>query len=698
MEYNEEVFKKSANKKAMIMWLFMAIVLTIAYGIEAVKGARTIPYYTVFLIMCWGPFLLGVVLLKVKGMAISYYKDIVAFGYGFFYFFVLLTTKNALPFVYIFPITSMLMLFKNRNFLIRCGVANLFVMAVIVVKNYTSGMNSSEDIINYEIQFLVLVLCYMGYILSVSHLNLSDGALIGSIEGNLKRVVKTIEQVKDASTLVVDGVTVVRELADENQEGANNVVGSMETLAQNNNFLHEKTISSLDMTQKINNQVENVAQSIEKMVTLVQESVTHASTSSSKLSGLVDTTKTMAQLASEVESVLAEFKKEFAMVKEETGTIEGITSQTNLLALNASIEAARAGDAGKGFAVVADEIRNLSMGTQNSSNSIMNALGHLEETSDRMTKAINGTLELIHITIEKMAEVNDSVNSITEDSKQIGSDIKVIDSAMSDVEESNRNMVDNMKQICDVMELMTDSIRNAEDTTKVMRSKYEETSTNVINIEKVVGQLVEQLGAGGFMGVKDLKLGMKTTLIEVGTQPPKEYKAEIIEVTEDTIITERFTAEGSFAEIDKHKKYNLQVVVDSELYDWEDIRIVEQKDGTYRIVLSANPSVVNRRKYPRMPLSNLCSIKLATSNHSYEGKMVNISANGFAFTTRAIEVKEAKGNQVSIEVDNFALLENEKLDGYIIRVSQNDGEYIVGCRMLEDNKAIMDFVNKNYHQ
>ena len=51
---------------------------------------------------------------------------------------------------------------------------------------------------------------------------------------HLDRVVLTIEQVKDASTSVVDGVTVVRELADENREGASNVVDSMVHLASNN--------------------------------------------------------------------------------------------------------------------------------------------------------------------------------------------------------------------------------------------------------------------------------------------------------------------------------------------------------------------------------------------------------------------------------------------------------------------------------
>lgn len=78
----------------------------------------------------------------------------------------------------------------------------------------------------------------------------------------------------------------------------------------------------------------------------------------------------MASLSGEIEQTLQNFKSEFAMVKNETGVIENITSQTNLLALNASIEAARVGESGKGFAVVAEQIRTLSEEIKSSSNQI----------------------------------------------------------------------------------------------------------------------------------------------------------------------------------------------------------------------------------------------------------------------------------------------------------------------------------------
>ena len=693
MEYDEKYFAKSANKKAMSMWLLLCIVLTAAYAIEVVKGLRDVSYYVVFLAICWIPFFLGLLVLKIKGWHTELYKDMIAVGYGVFYLYVLLTTTSNLTFSYILPIASMLVLFKNRAFLIRCGFASIGAVVASVVVNIMNGRNASSDITVYEIQIIVVLLCYIGYILSINHLQHSDGAMLQSVKSNLERVVKTIEQVKVASNSVVDGVTVVRELAEENRQGAKEVVQSMEELAEKNQRLTQRIDSSMEMTEDIDQQVGNIAGLINHMVEIIDESSEHAKASTRELGDVVESTNMMAQLSADVEKILKEFQEQFDTVKQETGTIENISSQTNLLALNASIEAARAGEAGKGFAVVADEIRNLSMGTQNSSTSIMGALNHLEETSDKMTESITTILKLIGTTLEKMQSVNTSVGLIANDSEQLDSEIQIVDSAMKKVESSNKNMVDNMKQVQDIMVEVTEGVTESENTTSTMLSKYEETARNVANIENVVGKLVEELGAGGFMSMQDVTPGMSVFINEQGKN--QEYKTEVAKVQDDTVLIQATSQAQAF--IQSKTKYEVRIVVDNSMYTWNAVEIVagaREQSGYYQLQLDSNPKVVNRRKHPRLPMRNTCEIKLKDKSHTFHGRVVNISAGGFAFSCRESEFANAVGEQVEMTIQDFPLLKGEALKGIIIRSTNDRGSYVVGCRMPEDHVDIMNYVKE----
>jgi methyl-accepting chemotaxis protein len=523
---------------------------------------------------------------------------------------------------------------------------------------------------------------------------------VGAMEANFNKVVNTIEQVKSASSSIVDGVTVVRELSDENKRGASDVVESMKTMSGNNTIMSEKAMSSLDMTEDINTQVQNVAELVAKMANLINGSAEHAKKSSNELSAVVDATNGMAQVSSEVDKVLGEFKVEFENVKDEMGTIEKITSQTNLLALNASIEAARAGEAGKGFAVVADEIRELSMGTKTSSASILLALNRLEETSQKMTDSITKILELISDAQGMVSHVDESVASISNESAQLNDGIAVVDKAMKEVENSNSRLVDNMKQINDIMETMTQGVLNSETTTMAMLSKYEETSVNVIKIEDVVGKLVEELGDGGFMGVKDIKPDMIVNVTESGVNNLVEYKGTVTDVTAHHIHVGRLigTNDIELDLKDKSKKYNVSIVVNNALYKWENVKIHTAKhgyNGVNSISINTNPKVFNRRKYPRLPIANRCKITFKGESKNYEGKMIDISANGFAFSTYEKEFANAREKVVEIGVNGFKPLEGRKVEGRIIRVSDHSGEYLIGARMLQDDLSIKEYVEKN---
>ena len=458
MNYDENVFKAKANKKARRIWLVFAILLTANYGADVANGIYPANQYLIFVLLCWIPFLIGELILRMKGKETDLYRRDLVIGYGIFYTFVMCTTASPISFTYILPVMSLLVLYKNRKFMIHCGIANvLSVLISAVYRGVFLGCNSASDMKNYQLQVACLVLCYIGYVMSIRHLNESDGALTDSIKADLHRVVTTVEKVKTASNTVMDGITVVRELATENKHGSDVVMLGLNELTDNNNSLQQQSTSSKEMTSDISERVKQVADMIEEMVKLTSESQKHARTSSTDLDTLVKTAGTMAKLSTQVEDILQEFRTEFETVMQETGKIDKISGQTNLLALNASIEAARAGEAGKGFAVVADEIRTLSTETKVSSTQISEALNRLEEISGKMMASMEETIKLIQLTLEKVTLTGENVGKITEDSAQLGDHIQVIDATMKEVETSNKQLVDNM----DRYPILWRSLRNA---------------------------------------------------------------------------------------------------------------------------------------------------------------------------------------------------------------------------------------------
>lgn len=691
MNYDEKLFKEKANRKARKIWLIFAILLSANYGSDFSHGLYSAGYYLTFLALCWIPFIAGEILLRVRGWDTTRYKFDLVIGYGIFYTYTISTTSSPIAFTYILPVTSLLVIYKDQLFMRYCGIVNAIIIIGSSVYHYmVLGMNSATNMKDYQLELSCIILCYICYGMSIRHLNESDGAMTDSIKNDLHRVITTVEKVKTASNSIMDGVIVVRELAGENKHGADIVASRMDTLNDNKTNLQDTTSSSVDMTSDISSQVQQIAVMIGEVVTLIDESGTHAKNSSVDLKSLLQTTQTMSELSSETEQTLQAFKTEFEMVKEETGTIEKINNQTNLLALNASIEAARAGEAGKGFAVVADQIRTLSAETKESSGQIQEALIRLEGTSDRMTNAIENTLHLIQDTLQKVSKTNESVTTITADSTEIEKHIHTIDDAMKRVEQSNHQLVTNMGQVSTTVEDMTSGIADSNEICHKMLSKYDETAVNIDTIENVVEALMCELGIGGFMGLEDLTPGMKV-IVSPDDTSNSTYHGELVEETPQGISVTL----PSSVRIPETTPCHVQVTAGNVLYCWDKAKIFPDNNGIYQIQISSRPKINNRRKYPRMDINNDCLITVLETGQEFTGRLDNISGNGFAFTTDAAFFATAKGTRITLQIQHFEVPSHSLLEGRIIRCSNNEGHYIVGCQMPEDDLFLMKYVEKH---
>lgn len=693
MTYDENVFKEKANRKARKIWIVFAVLLSANYGSDASGGLYPTTSYLIFLALCWLPLIFGEVLLRVKGWATELYRYDLVIGYGIFYTFVICTTASPIAFTYILPVTSLLVLYKNRKFMINCGIVNSLIIVGAAVYRYMLGFNSASDMKNYQLQLSCIILCYICYVMSIRHLNESDGAMTDSIKADLHRVVTTVEQVKTSSNTILDGITVVRELASENKHGSDMVMLGMNELTDNNHMLQDRTTSSTQMTSDIRAQVENVVALISEMVSLVGKTESHSSVSAKDLQSLVSSATTMSELSTELENVLQNFQQEFGMVKQETGTIEKITNQTNLLALNASIEAARAGEAGKGFAVVADQIRTLSTETHASSGQIREALSRLDATSAKMTASIEETLKLIQVTLEKVTHTGENVNQIASDSAQLGRHIQVVDNAIKEVESSNTQLVSNMEQVSNIVETITGCIAHSSQTSERILSKYEETASNINTIEDVMENMMCDLGIGGFMGIEDIQPGMKIDL-KVAGQGDTEYLGELIEQIPEGLLV---SCQKELALTDT-ASCTLQITAGNILYCWDKAVISpapEKGAHAFKIIINTRPRINNRRKYPRMDLNNACTIKFKNSDTEYAATMDNISANGFAFLATDNIFTQSKNASITVTIHDFALPDHNVLEGRIIRCSDDNGLFIVGCQMPEDNFYILEYVEKN---
>ncbi|MFV0345590.1 MAG: methyl-accepting chemotaxis protein [Bacteroidales bacterium] len=206
-------------------------------------------------------------------------------------------------------------------------------------------------------------------------------------------------------------------------------------IASNSRQISRSSENLLDITNKAKEgiarqdvEVEQVVIALGQMSSAIKEVVSNAERATTEAKEAQIASNTGQRLVSESRTTIFNLMEEIVQtaddveaVREEVQSVSGVievieevAAQTNLLALNAAIEAARAGEQGRGFAVVSEEVRNLSIRTQESTESVKSLISILQEKASRAVVRIKANKIQAELAMAKGDEVVDSFKDITQ--------------------------------------------------------------------------------------------------------------------------------------------------------------------------------------------------------------------------------------------------------------------------------------------
>jgi methyl-accepting chemotaxis protein len=208
-------------------------------------------------------------------------------------------------------------------------------------------------------------------------------------------------------------------IAEEVAVASNEANAAIAEIAQNTQYVAEKTTSNLNTAHRSHTELQDVTDKIHKINAIVES--------------FRNTVDDLGASSANILSIVT--------------IINGISEQTNLLSLNATIEAARAGEHGKGFAVVAEEVRELSRRIKPATEEISNNIGAMIKIVERTQTETAQILDYARDTDQVVTAATVNFESMIDDFETANEQLIKIAAAIEELSTNNNDVTEKVNNI-----------------------------------------------------------------------------------------------------------------------------------------------------------------------------------------------------------------------------------------------------------
>ena len=464
-----------ANKTLVITLTVLCSIISAAYLLEVFKGARTIGYVLLTILLAMGPSIASIIIYK-QNPDSPVILHLGSVGYGLLYTFVLFTAQNDLVFTYAIPMIIVITLYNNKKHSTLVGVIIILENIAASVIRLIQAEDSKALLATIEIQVLVtiVIVCYL---IAVSSGNMRFEAIrMARLQLQENKTNALMADILKISGHMSDSIDIVSEEMNRLQESVDQTVSSMQEVTSGTGESSDAVQRQLLKTEEIQTHISDVEEASRVISENINTTGNAVAEGRKHITEMNTYTAQVDKAGKDVAEVLESFRQTTSKMNTITDLITNVASETSLLALNASIEAARAGDAGRGFAVVASEISGLASQTTEATDNIVSLIDDITSQVDTMVNTIQALIKTGAEESRCAEETANSFTTIADNVSVISDHSRQLSGVVTNLAAANKEIVDSIQTISAITEEVT---AHAAETQEV--SEHNRTIVNDIN-------------------------------------------------------------------------------------------------------------------------------------------------------------------------------------------------------------------------